>query len=64
MAVDAAGEADERVDRGEDEHDRECVFPEGDADERAAGGQHERGGEREDREDVRGEAVHVGVEAM
>ena len=38
VGVDAAGEADERVDRGEDEHDRENVFPERHADERAAGG--------------------------
>ena len=53
MGVDAAGDADERVDGGEDEHDRECVFPEGDADERAAGGEDEGRGEREDGEDVR-----------
>ena len=53
MAVDAAGEADERVDRAEDEHDRERVLPERHADERAPGGQDERRGQREDREDVR-----------
>ena len=42
LGVDAAGETDERVDRAEDEDDCEHVFPEGDADERAPGGEHER----------------------
>ena len=62
LAVDAAGEADERVDRGEDEHDGDDVFPERHADERAACGEHERRGERENREDVRQRAVHVACE--
>ena len=38
------------------------VFPERHADERAAGGEHERRGEREDREDVRQQAVRVARE--
>ena len=38
VRVDAAGEADERVDRGEDEDDCERVLPERHADEGAAGG--------------------------
>jgi hypothetical protein len=50
LCVDASGEPDEGVDRGEYERDRERVFPQWDADQDAAGGEHERGGEREDRE--------------
>jgi hypothetical protein len=38
VGVDAAGEADERVDRAEHEDDRERVLPERHAHERAAGG--------------------------
>ena len=38
VRIDAAGKADERVDRAEDEHDRERVLPEWHADERAASG--------------------------
>ena len=62
LAVDAACEADERVDRGEDEHDGGDVLPERHADERAARGEHERRGQREHGEDIRQQAVRVARE--
>ena len=46
--VHPAGEADERVDRAQAEHEGERVLPQRDADERAAGREHERRRQREE----------------
>ena len=63
LGVDAAGEADERVDRAEHEDDGERILPEQDADEGAAGGEDELGrGEREDRQDRGQQSLGVGRE--
>jgi hypothetical protein len=59
LCVDATAETYKRVDRGKDEHDRQFMLPERNADERAAGGQDERRGQREDGEDVRERAAGV-----
>ena len=57
VGVDAAGEPDEPVDRGERQADGERMLPERDADERAAGRQDERRTHRENREDLGNDAV-------
>ena len=60
MSVDATSEAHEHVDRDEDEDESEGMLPERYADERAAGGQHERCGQREDGEEVCKSSLGVG----
>src|ERR671910_1072478 len=62
LGVDAAGEADEGVDRAEREQEHERVLPERHADERAAGWKDEGRGEREDGERVGEQAFRAGVE--
>src|SRR5688572_1359787 len=62
LGVDAPGDSDERVDRGEHEHGREHVLPERYADERAPCRQDERRGEGEYREEIRHGALGVGAE--
>ena len=60
VGVDPPGEADERVDRGKDEDERERVLPERYADDGAPGGENERRGQREDGQHVREDAAGVG----
>lgn len=59
VRVDAAGKPDESVDGADDKYDRERVLPQWDADEGAAGGEHERRGQREDGEQAGERPVRV-----